>query len=476
MKKLYPHQQTAVDNVNKAFAEGFKRVCLQAPTGMGKTVVATHLIKAAIRDGKRVMFIVHLKELIEQTAAASTEAALTYGYISAVYPYTRNKPLYLASTQTLVKRFQKLPKPDLILYDEFHHAVSATSLKVLEYYKDVPLVGLTATPQRLDGKGLIKVADKLITTISTRELIEQGFLCNYEYYAPDSGINYDDIHKVAGDFNPKELDDALEKTTIFGKAVEHYKKYIDGEPAICFCLNIKHSIRMAQQFKAAGIEAAHIDGKMSAQERHLANIGFKTGRIKVLCNVNLITEGYDVPACKGIFLLRPTDSLTIFLQSVGRGLRRNWDIPQEKDCCYIFDHVENYKRHGMPDEDREWSLEGRVKNKNKIDEKLIKIVICSNCAFGYRPNKHKVCPKCAAMEMSNTKDVEETSHELVQVKNYVRPEKYSASEIKKMKQKCRTKEDLKDLEKKLGYKTNWAQHQMEIREQWKSRFSRLKKR
>lgn len=470
MKKLYPHQEEAVEQVRQAFMKGSKRVCLQAPTGMGKTVVATHVIKSALAKGKKVLFLVHLKELIEQTATTMMEAGLQYGYISASYPFTKGKQLYLASTQTLSRRLGKIPfQPDFIVYDEFHHAPAKTSRIILDHYRDCYLLGLTATPQRLDGKGLIDVADTLVTTITTGQLIERGFLSKYEYYGPMSGIDFDNVHTMAGDYNPKEMEEELDKTQIFGKVVEHYKKFVFGKPALCFCLNIKHSIKIANEFKMAGIPSAHLDGTTPRLERERINNEFKSGKIWVLVNVALVTEGYDVPACKAIFLTRPTQSLTIFLQSVGRGLRKSGD-----DVCYIFDHVENYKRHGMPDDEREWSLLGEEKSAKTTKKKSKDYIACSNCGFTYLPKKYKICPKCSNQEMG-TKETQHTNHELQKITGYkkeeVRKNTFTKEQIKEMKRKCRTIDDYKNLARTLNYKEGWARMQMGLRDKWKKRFA-----
>jgi len=479
MKELFPHQQEAVTKVREAFKSGYKKICLQAPTGMGKTVIATHIIQGALAKGNKVLFLVHLKELIEQTAKAQTEAGLQYGYISAEYPFTKNKQLYLASTQTLGRRLTKLNIPfDLIIYDECHHSMAKTNLEILEHYKNTPMIGLTATPERLDGKGLDAIFDKLVTSISVAELIKLGYLCKFDYYAPKSGINFEAVHTLAGDYNPKELGEEIDKTTIFGKAVEHYKKYIDGEPAICFCLNIKHSIKVTNEFKAAGIPAAHIDSKIPKSERAKIVNSFRRGEIKVLSNVNLITEGFDVPACKGIFLLRPTKSLTLFLQMVGRGLRRNWNVTPEEDLCCIFDHVENWKEHGSPDDEREWDLAGRPPkdkvNKQKSDKKYIN---CTSCSHLYDLKKVKQCPKCGNQEIFETTEIQHTDGQLEKITDFYKPGKqikkniFTKEQIKEMKRRCRTIDDYRTLAKKLNYKNGWAEMQLQLRNKWKKRYS-----
>jgi DNA repair protein RadD len=461
MYSLYPHQQKVVDDVRIAFSQGYRKVCLQAPTGMGKTVVATHIMQNAIEKGSTVMFIVHRKELIRQTQLASEKAGLIeYGYISAQYPYTREKPLYFASTNTLARRFLKLPKPDLIVYDEFHHAVSKTSLEFLKHYNDVPLIGLTATPRRLDGRGLKLVADTIVKGPSVRWLIDNEYLSEYEYFCTSPDIDFSGIRVTAGDYNAGDLDEALGQTTIIGKAAEHYLKYIPGQPAIGFCLNIKQSKKTAAEFRAMGIPAAHLDGTMSDSERWAIDRDFRAGVIKVLFNVNLFTEGYDVPACNGVFLLRPTLSETIFLQSVGRGLRKNGT-----DICYIFDHVENIKRHGLPCDDREWDLEGRIKRKKKKkdEEEEIDIVICSNCDRAYSKKKHpkKICPFCSFQEEITARELVEVEGELTKV-----------DKTRFRLNQCKTIQEFEILAKKLNKNPEWAQQQMRMRDQWIKRYQK----
>ncbi len=466
MKQLYPHQVDAVAKVRAQFAKKVKRVCLQAPTGCGKTVIALHIIAAALARGNKVLFLVHVKELIEQTAAAATEEGLQYSYLAAGYPHDASKNFQIASTQTVSRRLKNVKfKPDFIVYDEAHHSVAETSLKVLERFKDIPLLGLTATPCRLDGKGLNQAFDNLVVTVSTRELIDKGFLSEFEYFAPESGINFNEVHTLAGDYNQHELEEQMDTKQIFGKVIENYKRYVDGEPAIVFALNVKHSVQVVAEFNAAGVAAAHIDAKTPRQERKQIVSDFKRGKVKVLSNVNIATEGFDMPACSAVFIARPTKSETLCLQMWGRGLRKSG-----AKVCKIFDHVENYIHHGLPDEERKWTLDGVEVNEEE-KKKRKSYITCPHCDFTYKPVKPRICPKCGHYQEVIEQEIVHTSGVLQQVTNYSRKHTFSKEDVKLKKRQCKTLEEFRALAKELNYKPYWADMQMEFRRKWLTRFA-----
>lgn len=457
--QLRDYQQEAIDRVRKQFSKGKKKICFQLSTGGGKTIIAAFMIQNAIKKGLKVLFLVHLKELIQQTSDKIALLDTKHGIICQGYQ-PAEADCQLAMIQTFARRLEKNTfKPDLIITDEFHHACSNTYKKVLEAFPDAKVVGLTATPERLDGKGLKDVAEVLVEGPKTKWLIDNKFLNSYKYYSVKNELDLSHLHKKMGDYDKQELDEEIEKSGIIGDAVDHYSKYLGGKKAIVFCTKVAHSIDVAERFNAAGIKAAHLDGRLDKATRATIIDQFRKGEVTVLTNCSLISEGFDVPDCDGVIMLRPTLSLGLYLQMVGRGLRPS-DHP-----TVILDHVGNYKRHGMPDSERVWTLEGRTKKKKKQNE--IDVTICDKCFAVYTADKTK-CPLCdAEKKKAPRKDIEEWDGELEEI-NGVEIERNTTGSIKRtslnqLTRQCKSLEDLKSLAKKLGYKDGWAIHLWGIR-------------
>lgn len=444
---LRDYQQQTIDKLRTALKQGQKRICLQLPTGAGKTIISAFMIKGALDKGLKVLFLVHLKELIEQTAEKLDLFSIDYGLIAAGEP-SREAPCQLAMVQTLGRR-QNDFKPDLIIVDEMHHACSKTYKDVVARYSNAKLIGLTATPERLDGKGLQDVVDVLVQGPSMRELIDNGYLNEYQYFSMPNDLDLSSVKTLAGDYDQKQLDEAMDQSCIFGDAVSHYKQHLESKKAIVFCVNIKHSKRICNLFNANGIAAAHLDGNLNKPERKQIIEDFRTGKILVLTNCSLISEGFDVPDCDGVIMLRPTQSLGLYLQSVGRGLRVS-DSP-----TVILDHVRNYTRHGMPDDERSWSLEGK-KKRVKGQQEQVAYKLCKVCFLMYHP-RHRECPNCKAPNESDKKLIEEVEGSLVQIKKNIVQRK-DQSVVQKKRQ------ELVTIQKAKGYKPGWVFYKLE---EWK---------
>lgn len=439
--RLRDYQEQAIQKLRGALAKGHKRICFQLPTGGGKTILSAYMIKGALSKGLKVLFLVHLKELIDQTAEKLKLFDIDYGLIAAGEP-VRQADCQLAMIQTLARRQKQMEfKPDLIIVDEMHHSVSKTYKQVIAEYPDAKLIGLTATPERLDGKGLKDIVEMIVQGPTMRSLIDAGYLNQYDYYSAINDLNLDDVKTSMGDFDHKQLDEAIEKSSILGDVVGHYKQHLAGKKAIVFCVNIKHSKRVCSSFIANGIPAAHLDGELSKQERKQIISDFKAGKILVLTNCSLISEGFDVPDLDGVIMLRPTKSLGMFLQMVGRGLRKS-DNP-----TVILDHVKNYERHGMPDDERVWSLEGKQK---RAKAEVVEYKLCKTCFIVYHP-RYKECPNCKAPNESNNEKniIEKTDVSLVKIKDY------------KVSKKSSKYLEFLAIAKQRGYKKGWAWHKMQ---------------
>lgn len=370
---LRDYQNDILSQARVLMRQGVKSILFQSPTGSGKTLLTAHMLKTAASKGVSSFFLVHRRELVKQSIAAFTQVGVKHGVIAAGFFEEPNLQVQIASVQTLVRRVGKVKAPKLIVYDECHHQAAGSWSKIQTAFPGAYHIGLTATPERLDGQGLKPFFSDMIKGPSVRWLIDNGFLADYKIYAPPS-VSTKDIHSRMGDFVKSELSAAIDKPSITGDAIKHYQKYGAGKRAVCFCVSIEHSKHVAKQFVDAGIAAVHVDGESSMEHRDQSIERFRKNEIQVLTNVDLFGEGFDLPALEVAILLRPTQSLGLYLQQVGRALR---PYPG-KSHAIILDHAGNCARFGLPDEEREWSLESRDKKSRKSDASA-SIKICPKC-------------------------------------------------------------------------------------------------
>lgn len=354
--QLRPYQVRAVDDIRAAFRIAC-RVLMVSPTGSGKTIVFVYIAASATAKGKRVLVLAHRQEIVEQISAALTEMGVAHGIIAAGHPCT-DAPVQIASVATLVRRLNFAAGGkisfDLVVIDEAHHSIAGTWQRILAAMSETTYVlGVTATPQRLDGRGLGTMFDTMVLGPDVAELIAGGYLSPFTVYAPAAAPNLSGIRTRAGDYAIDQLARAMSQGALIGDAVEHYAKLASGKPAVAFCVNVEHSRAVAERFAAAGFRAAHVDGDTPADERRAMVAALGDGRINILCNCGLISEGVDVPAIGAAILLRPTQSLAMYLQMVGRALR---SAPGKAEAI-ILDHAGNALRHGLPDAPRTWSLD-----------------------------------------------------------------------------------------------------------------------
>lgn len=399
---LRPYQVDLIDRTRALMKEGCKSILIQSPTGSGKTLLTAHMLHTAASKGMRSWFVVHRKELIDQSARAFKLEGLQHGIIAAGYPRHKQARVQIASVQTLARRFAQYPRPSLIVWDEAHHIAAKSWASIFSGLAGVYHIGLTATPARLDGQGLSAFFQKMIHGPSVSWLIENGFLSKYRLYAP-ANVDLSNVHKRMGDYARDELNVAMDKPKITGSAVEHYKKYANGKRAIVFAVSVEHSKHIVEEFQKEGFHAAHIDGETDPDIRHKTIQEFSDGNIHILSNVELFGEGFDVPAMECAILLRPTQSLGLYLQQVGRSLRTFGGKPM----AIILDHVGNCGRFGLPDQDREWSLEGRDKSKGEYQAP---VRICQACFGAFSPAP--VCPFCGHVAPPKPREVETVTGEL----------------------------------------------------------------
>lgn len=464
---LRNYQARDVERLRQAFREGKRAPLYCLPTGGGKTVVFSHITSNAASRGNRVIILVHRQELLLQSSESlTTLGGVEHGLIAPGHSMTADH-VQVASVQTLARRLGKVPPPDLIVIDEAHHAGAATWVKIIEAFPQAALLGVTATPCRLDGTGLGKnkggYFDCMIQGPTIGELIDGGYLSPPKVYAPPSGLDLKGVKSRYGDFVKRELDAAVDKPKITGSAVEHYRKICPGVPAIAFCVSVAHAEHVANEFKGAGFRAASVDGSMPDGQRKALIRALATGGLDVLTSCDIISEGTDIPKVGAAILLRPTQSLGLFLQQVGRALR---PYPG-KERAIILDHVGNVIRHGMPDDDREWSLDGKPRRSASEESKdlTLKVKQCERCFIVHPPAPK--CPNCGH-EYDDAPLPEQVAGELKEIDEetaeFLRRTK--RRERGRMMAQAQSLADMQQVAKELGYSPGWAWHA------WNNRKSR----
>lgn len=430
MKSLRAYQIELIDGVKNAYREGYRSPCIVLGCGGGKSVIVAEIAKRTTAKGNRVLFLVHRQELCDQIKE-------TFQWWGVDMRHCR-----IMMVQTAARRIKKLKSPQLIITDENHHCLAASYRKIYEAFPEARCVGVTATPIRLNGGGLGDVNDKLVVGVSTKWLIENHYLAPFDYYAP-SLMDLEGVHTKRGDYDTAEVVEKLNRDAIYGDVISYYRKLSDGKQAICYCTSITHSEAMAVQFNAAGIRAAHIDGTTDKTERKRIVEGFRQGRIMVLCNVDLISEGFDVPDCNTAILLRPTKSLTLFIQQSMRCMRYR---PGKR--AIIIDHVGNYTRFGLPDQDREWRLAPKQKGeKIQKTEDEVKVRQCPECFYTHEPAP--VCPRCGFVYPVRERTIEEIKEAKLEIiKGFVLD--YQSPD------ECQTMGELLEYARKNNYKRGWA--------------------
>ena len=454
---LRKYQETGVSQLRFQFALGHRSVLYVLPTGGGKTVVFCHIAEQAAVKGNRIVILVHRQELVDQTSEALKALGVQHGIIAADHEMDLTPSVQVASVQTLVRRLHKIPADhfQLLVVDEAHHAVAGSWGKVIGHYPKAKILGVSATPERLDGRGLREQFEAMVVGPQIAELRDQGFLAPARTFAPPLKLDMKKIKIMMGDYDTQEMEDHLTAPRFCGDAVEHFKQLIKDGTAIAFCVSVKHSEHMAQVFNDAGIKAAHLDGKTPKDERRKLIKMLGTGEIKVLTSCQIISEGTDVPSVTGCLLLRPTLSLSLYLQQVGRCLRPS----PGKAAAIILDHVGNVKRHGMPDAKRDWSLNA-IKRSKRAKEESVGVKMCPKCFCVVIPQT-QVCPDCGHVFTETAPRAEAfngSDDQLVELTPERIRERQEQKKRKAQIGQARTLNELIALGKERNYKPGWAHY------------------
>ncbi len=441
---LRDYQQEIFDKATDAFRNGAKGVCCVLPCRSGKSYIMARMIKGARGN---VLVLAHRHSLINQ----HKELLDGLGILT--------DKVRVESVFTEASRLGRYAPDDvaLIIIDEAHLSEAASYRKVCEYY-NARRVLFTATPARLDGKPLT-LADTLVTGITAKELIHRGAISDYDYYAPDLGIDTENVDLVAGEYNNCQLSDLMCESAIYGDVLKYYRTLGENRQAIAYCTSVKHSQQVADLFNSNGISAVSIDGGMSMKERDKRMEMFRNGDVQILCNCNLISEGITLPNASVGLLLRPTCSLPLFIQQACRVL-----TPVEGKKAVVIDYVNNVQRHGMPTDEHAWSLDEVVKKRRQHnDDGTLTIRQCERCFRCFKTAP--VCPFCGHIykvkerELKSITDVELKRIEEIQREEIEQQRKAARKEVGE----CRTIADLQRIARERGYAKGWVWQMAKIK-------------
>lgn len=452
---LRPYQLDAVEGLRDSWRLGNKRILLQLPTGAGKTVCASEIVKGAVSKGNRVLFVAHRRELIHQASDKLATYGVAHGKILAGEKPSPDDLVQVASIQTLQARafrrsFLELPPAEVVIVDEAHRALADGYRKLANSYPNAAFLGLTATPVRGDGKGLGHLFEDMVLGPSISDLTDQGYLVPVRYFAPSMPDLYG-IKTVAGDYNQNQLAERMDKPKLVGDVVANWLKICPDRKTVVFASSVEHSIHLSEQFNDAGINAAHLDGNTPLDERERILADIATGKIQVLCNCMVLTEGWDCPSISCCILARPTKSLGLYLQMAGRVLRPS----DGKQDTYLIDHSGAVYMHGFLHEPFEWQLdsEGKIQDREtrRKEDKESKPITCQNCFTVYEGSR--VCPSCGHAPQRQGRSVEQLEGTLGEVgKDKPKREEYT------MDDKRQWYAMLKNIQQAKGYKDGWIAH------------------
>ena len=447
---LRQYQHKIIDHTVGTIKQGSRRPCIVAPTGSGKTHIATAITQRAVNKRNKVLFLAPRRELIYQTLEKFQSYDLHTGMIMAGEPRDMFAQVQVASFDTLHARAIRsermlMPEADVVLVDEAHLSMAKGKLQILNHYKDKIVIGLTATPARSDGTGLGEFYDSMVNQVSVKELTEQGYLVPAEYYAP-SEYDLSGVRQNKSDYVIDSLAEAVDKPRLIGDIYENWRNIAGDKQTVIFCTNRAHSRHVCEYFVSQGIKAEHVDGETDLVERADIMHRVRTMQTQVLCNVFVASYGLDIPSLECCVLARPTKNIALYLQTVGRVLRPS----DGKRVATVIDHTGAVKEHGFVDDPIPWTLEGEdireLTRKQKEENYEPKEIKCPSCKAMIKAAR--VCPKCGHEMIPKSEALPVHKAELKQVqkanKEYSKDQK---SEFFGM---------LKHYGKEKGYAQGWA--------------------
>lgn len=404
-------------------------------------------------NGNRVMFLIHRKEVLQQAVKTFNEQGVNRNLLTA------------GMVQTLTRRVDKLPIPDVILVDEAHHALARSYQNILNKFPKAIVLLFTATPHRTGRVQLDQIADDIIVGQSIHKLTEKGFLAPFRYFQPPNDFDSKLLKRGStGDFTNESMSQAM-STKIFGHIVKQYKRIAPGMQAVVYTYSIDSAIKIAAEFNSEGISAVEVDGTTSKEKRDLAVRKFREQEIKILVNVNLFTEGVDLPNVDCVIMARPTASLALYLQFSMRCLN-----PRPGKTAIIIDHANNFKSFGYPDDDRDWKQaikSGKQKSKTLLKDPGLSIVTCDYCFAVVKASEVKdgKCPICGkpikvheAKPISDVDLVEATRERKEKIKQIIQ-DQVMTNIVDKPVSELKSLSELQAYARLHGYKSGWAWYQ-----------------
>lgn len=472
MFKPYGFQQNIIKEARTALSNGFTAPLVQSPTGSGKTIMFSWICQAVFQKGKRCLILTHRREILEQTIKKLFAFGLTCGQVASGMHQTRDL-IQVTMVGTLINRMQYIEKPDLLIVDECHHSTSPTWSKILNYFYDVPRIGFSATPERLDGQGLGDLFDIMIHGPQVAELVKLGFLSEPHIFSSEKATNKK-YHMKRGDFDKEEQTTEMSKRVIVGDVIDHKRKFLRNLPTVTFCPSIKHCQIMNDNFNDSGIKSMVIHGKLKKEPRENMIKSLSDGTIENINSCEVISEGVDIPVIAGAILLRRTMSLALYLQQVGRALR----VYPGKKGAIILDHCGNVFIHGHVLDDRAWSLNQEKRKAKK--EKAPEITRCPSCLL-ILPGKPLKCVACGhdfeyEAAQAREDNIEQIEGELSKIlpSQMVEGETRNLAEFVSrlqgmdkgkrhkamwaMAHQLGDKDKIRALSKMVGYHRNWIEH------------------
>lgn len=397
--KLRPYQDDVIDEFERKVAEGIRRIIIVAPTGAGKTVIAAEIIKRAVAKYQRVLFIAHRDELLTQARDKLKSFEVTAGIIKAGRDRDARPQalVQVAGIQTLHARAiraqtMELPAAEIVFFDEAHHCRAMTYQTIVEAYPNAIIIGLTATPCRGDGRGLGNIFEAMIECPQIGELIELRHLVKLKIFAPPPPDLRDVRIMSTGDYDTDELSTKMDP--LVGDFVEHWLRHALRRRTVVFAVDVKHSVHIVDELLKSGVRADHLDASTSQDEREAILSRLASGETEVVSNCMILTEGFDLPDIGCIALVRPTRSLGLFRQMIGRGLR----AAAGKSDIIVLDHGGGVYRHGRPDDVIEWTLDiDRRATNTTHDARIAKTgsdPFCECKACGHLRMKGMACDNC----------------------------------------------------------------------------------
>lgn len=442
--ELRDYQLETIDNITDSIKSGHHSIIVQQPPRTGKTVIMSEIARRATAKGNRVLFIVHRKEIVDQAKKTfiSNEVDMNLATVGMV--------------QTITRRVDKLEEPTIIFIDEAHHALSKTYRRIIDKFPKATKLLFTATPIRLSGEGFTDIADDLIIGKPIEWLIDNNFLAPVDYYAPNQMNAIDLKVKRNGEFDEKSIEEAL-KPKVYGNVVATFKKLSSDKQAIAYTYNVASAEKLADQFNQSGITAKAVSGKTPKDERDQIINDYRDGKIQVVTNAELFTEGLDLPNVDTVVMLRPTQSLSLYLQFAMRSMN-----PRKGKRALIIDHVGNIDRFGSPTADRDWTLEGTKKQSRQSgDAPTMSITTCESCFAVFERKNLTNCPYCGApisepKELETDEQAELEKIELRQ-KRLDRVKKILNSKVAgKTPSQLKSIDEIKEYAKLHNYKPGWV--------------------